>query len=82
MSNEERLLTFEWDSANERLEIHGNRRGLEYLRRLLDDLCENLQHKDVHLMTASWGGNELSDEAQNMNSELVHHVKIMCWKDS
>ncbi|MBA3238009.1 MAG: immunity protein 32 [Parachlamydiaceae bacterium] len=30
-------------------------------------------------MTSDWGGNELSSEKQNQESEIINHVKIFKW---
>jgi hypothetical protein len=52
------LLTFEWDFKNEILEIHGNQKGLEKLRNVIDSLLAKTSKDHTHLMTKSWGGNE------------------------
>ena len=50
------LLTFELDSKNEILEIHGNQKGLEKLKALIDSLLAKTSNDHIHLMTESWGG--------------------------
>jgi len=73
------LLTFEWDSNNETLEIHCNQKGLEKLKHMIDSLLVKKNSDHVHLMTNEWGGNELSDEKQNTENEIINHVKIFKW---
>jgi hypothetical protein len=76
------LLSFEWDEKAERLEIHGNRQGLEHLVTLLESLLRADENDHVHLMTPQWGGGELSSEQQNPEAVLVNHVKILHWKSA
>ncbi|MEB3103713.1 Imm32 family immunity protein [Ferviditalea candida] len=71
------LLTFEFDKENEKIEIHADKYGLLFLKQKIDVLLQ--KGGDVHLMTPSWGGQELSEEQQNENSILLHHVKILYW---
>ncbi|MBS0622494.1 MAG: immunity protein 32 [Verrucomicrobia bacterium] len=37
-------------------------------------ISKNYDH--FHLMTAEWGGSELSDEKQSTENEIINHVKI------
>ncbi len=48
-------LTFEWDSDNEVLEIHGSEKGLEKLKDVIDSLMNKNNNDHIHLMTKSWG---------------------------
>jgi Immunity protein 32 len=73
------LLTFEWDSKNDILEIHGNDKGLEKLKNMLDLLLNKTSDDHIHLMTKNWGGNELSDDKQCVENELINHVKLFKW---
>jgi hypothetical protein len=75
------LLTFEWDSKNETLEIHADNEGLEKLKSKIDSLLSNPTNDDFHLMTAEWGGNELSDKKQSQENAIINHVKIFKWND-
>lgn len=75
-------LSFEWDEKGEKLEIHGNREGLENLVRILQSLLAKDENDHVHLMTPQWGGEELSSEQQNPEATLVNHVKILHWKST
>jgi len=75
----EYLLTFEWDAKNETLEIHGNRIGLENLKKMIDSILTTNNDDHIHLMTKSWGGNELSNEKQCLKNTLIHHVKLFRW---
>ncbi len=36
-------------------------------------------HDHIHLMTKSWGGDELSDDKQCSENGLINHVKICKW---
>ena len=78
------LLTFEWDSKNETLEIHGDQKGLARLKSAIDLLLTKTDGDHIHLMTSKWGGNELSDEKQCSENEIINHVKFFKWpqKDS
>jgi len=73
------LLTFESDSKNEILEIHGNQKGLEKLKALIDSLLAKSSNDHLHLMTENWGGNELSDDKQCSENEIINHVKLFKW---
>jgi hypothetical protein len=75
------MLTFELTPDLDELEIHTDREGLRnllnYIRRLMES-DEPLPRHD-HLMTPSWGGHELTEEAQTENGRLLNHVKIHLW---
>ena len=73
------LLTFEWDAKREILEIHGNPQGLEKLKYLIDSLLSKENNDHIHLMTADWGGDELSKEIQCPENQKINHVKIFKW---
>lgn len=74
------MLVFELDKSSSVLEIHLDDNGLEKLKEVIAKLDQLKQSDHVHLMTEEWGGDELSDEQQNMDFDLIHHVKIMRWK--
>jgi len=78
-SSKRSLLTFEWDSKNEMIEIHGDEKGLKKLKEALDLLLAKSGNDHVHLMSNEWGGEELSSEVQGLDNELVNHVKIFKW---
>ena len=73
------LLTFEM-SPNGTLEIHGDRMGLIELVKLVQHVLAGSQHE--HLMSASWGGDELSEDKQGDKNRLINSVKIMLWPDA
>ena len=79
LSKSNYLLTFEWDSKNETLEIHGNQKGLAKLRNVIDSLLAKTDNDHTHLMTENWGGNELSDDKQCSENEIINHVKLFKW---
>lgn len=61
-------------SGPEEIALHLDREGLEYLTRLLDQLKERGDH--VHLMTPSWGMDDLSEEKSNPENSLAHHLRV------
>jgi len=81
-TNDERILSFEFNKEMEVLEIHCNSDGLEYLESLLkhlksqDDLPEH-----IHLMSPDWCGCDMSSGKIGDDNEKIHHVKIFKWKD-
>ncbi|TON86747.1 methylhydantoinase [Vibrio parahaemolyticus] len=79
-----KMLTFENDREDEKLDIHADIEGLKYLRTVIDSLIEQSEkngNEHIHLMSEDWGGpsSGLSNEKQHPNNELIHHVKIYCW---
>ena len=75
------MLTFEWDKDSERLEIHADSDGLQELVDQVNKLKSVEGNEHLHLMTEDWGGDELSNDKQNEESELINHVKIFKWID-
>ena len=73
------LLSFEYDSDGEKLEIHANEKGLRYLQKQIELLLEHKQ--GIHLLTPSWGGEGLTEELQGKDNSLIHHVKVFYWED-
>jgi YD repeat-containing protein len=74
-----RLIQIEWNSDGKRVEIHLNDAGIDYLASLLDHLRSEAAPNDIHLMTPSWGGNELSEGEHPGNNDVVNHLKIFKW---
>ena len=62
---------------NERseVEIYVDEEGLDFL---LSQLAFLKQKKTdhVHFMTPSWGGDELTEDKQNPNNLLIHHLRV------
>lgn len=75
------MLTFEWDAVSEHLEIHADSSGLRELASHLSKLAATDHEDHIHLMTDTWGSEELSTEKQNEKAELIHHVKVFRWKN-
>lgn len=75
----EHMLSFEFDRTGEKLEIHADDAGLEYLIQQLSNLRHAAGQDHVHLMTEDWGGFGLSNQNQNRSSVLINHVKIFKW---
>lgn len=78
----EKLLTFELSAEGDCVDIHMDRQGLEdlvlYLTRLRDSA--NLPAHD-HLMTESWAGTELTEEAQDADAKLINQVNLRLWPE-
>ncbi|PJZ65557.1 hypothetical protein CH371_11490 [Leptospira wolffii] len=73
------LLTFELSPERDLLDIHCDAAGLEQLILTLSRLRNKRDHE--HLMTPSFGGNELSEDVQSNGSHLLHMVTIHNWND-
>lgn len=73
------MLTFELNNNNDRVEIHGDKKGLLKLANILFDMANQNESEHRHLMTASWGGDELNSDRQGLNNKLLNHVKILFW---
>ena len=71
------LLTFELSKTGDELEVHFDRKGLIALRKVLDRIEKGEGHE--HLLTAAWGGHELSEEKQESNSTLLNKVTFRLW---
>lgn len=60
--NSEKLLTFEFIAEEEMLAINLNKEGICSLIDRLNELLNSRDEQDhIHLMTNSWGGNDLSE---------------------
>ena len=57
------------------VEINADKEGIDYLIKLLTDLKKNGDH--FHMMTPSWGMNDLSEEKYHEGSVLVNHLEII-----
>jgi hypothetical protein len=71
------LLTFELSNDIQEIEIHGNEKGLRKLIEIIERTIELKTHD--HLMTPSWSGSELTEEAQGDNTRLINKVTIHIW---
>jgi hypothetical protein len=72
-----RILTFELSADGDQLDIHGDTAGLQDLLQKLQGVIRS--HKHEHLMTLSWGGDELTEEAQGKDARLINKVTIHIW---
>lgn len=82
------LLSVVTDPEGDVVHIHGDRAGLEYLRRAIDRLLQNLAEGKPdhdHFRSADWAGYELTTSMLPSEKEAgcktVHHVKIFSWND-
>lgn len=76
-----KLFKLEWDSEGEKVEMHLNDVGIDYLINQLQELKGKSGNSDVHLMTPSWGGEELTEGPCEAGYSLVNHLKIYKWND-
>ena len=76
----EKYLTFELTKDGDQLEIHGNEEGLRDLAEVIEKLLKepNIQ-EHTHLMTESWGGDELSPKSYYDGHTLLNMVTIYLW---
>ncbi len=78
----DKLLTFELSAEGDSIDVHMNRQGLDdlvlYLTRLRDS--STLPAHD-HLMTDSWAGTELTEEAQGTDAKLINKVNLRLWPE-
>ena len=72
----ERLLTFEIE--DEELSLHMNDEGAEFLMKKLQDMLGK-ENDHEHLLTAEWGGDELSSEKQSDKAGLLNKVTLHIW---
>ncbi len=79
----QKILTLEFDQQKELIELHLNKKGAEFLRSVITELIDNDTVSDHHFMSSDWGGNELNSDQQNLSDgmKLIHHLKILYWKD-
>jgi len=73
-------LTFEISQDDDVVEIHVDREGIKALINKLELLQRIEGNEHEHLMTASWGGSELTEDLQGRSNKLVHHVKMFKWQ--
>ena len=57
------------------VEIHLDNEGLDFLLSQLSFLKDR-RTDHLHLMTAAWGGGELTNEARGASSLPVHHLRV------
>ena len=74
-----RMLTFELNPS-QTIEVHVNEEGLQDLIEVLRRLNASPSSEHVHLMTASWGGSELTENTQGVDTQLVHRVTFHLWR--
>jgi hypothetical protein len=72
-----RILTFELSADGYQLDIHGDAAGLQDLLQKLQGVIRSHNHE--HLMTPSWGGDELTEETQGKDARLINKVTIHIW---
>ena len=77
MSSERNLLTFELSEDGQELDVHADSAGIAMLMKVLSGLQSATGHE--HLMSPSWGGAELSENAQGVHTQLLNKVTIHRW---
>ena len=76
------LLTFEVSEEGEQLFVHADPEGLRILSSTLNQLVAHAvtsPQTHLHLMTESWGGDELTEEPQASDTRLIHKVTLYAW---
>jgi predicted transcriptional regulator len=71
------MFTVEINQQEERVEIYLDKEGMKKLRHSLD-MLERQGHDN--LMTPSWAGTELTEEAQGSKTSLINHLLIVLKK--
>lgn len=67
--------------------VYGDLSGIRYLIKKLKRIEQSLEDDECsheHLMTESWGGDELTEtkiKNQENEKEQVHHLKIYGWNN-
>jgi len=75
----EKLLSVECDASREVVELHMDRRGLEYLIDVLTRLQHASPPEHLHLMSPEWGGDGLTGLPQNPDYVAAKHLKVCLW---
>lgn len=75
----EKLLSVEADATREIVELHVDRRGLDYLIEMLNRLRNEPSPEHVHLMSPEWGGDGLTGPRQNPEYLAAKHLKVCLW---
>ncbi len=75
----EKLLSVESDARRESVELHMDRRGLNYLIDILTQLRDEPSPEHLHLMSAEWGGDGLTGSPQNPEYVAAKHLKVCLW---
>ena len=78
-SSNEKMVQVEWDAEGQRVEIHVNDEGIDYLLDILIDLKKRRPPDDVQLMTPEWGGGGLTSFEDSGDRLIVNFLKIMKW---
>lgn len=77
MTTDSFLLSFEISEDGDELSIHCDDMGLENFLSVLSQIKGKVSHE--HLMTPSWGGNELSEDPQSEDGLFLNKVTIHKW---
>lgn len=77
----EKLFTVELNNSNESIEIHMNQEGIDSLIEKLNSLKRRNETDHEHLMTPTWGGDDLTIIQQNKdeNVKLINHLRLCLW---
>jgi hypothetical protein len=77
--DQNRLIRFEYDAGDDKVEIHLNENGIVALIEQLEYLRKQKKSDHLHLMTEAWGGDELTGGEVQEGFKLINHVKIYRW---
>lgn len=74
---------FTIEANDDFIEIHLNDAGIDYLIKRLNSLKKYSENDHEHLFTSDLGGNEITNIKQNLDEKmkLMHHLKLVYWKD-
>jgi len=75
-----KLITFELREDKDQVDIHLNKEGIDYMIKILEELRTGNTNDHFHLMTNSWGGDQLSEDKQSESSELLNLVTVYFWE--
>jgi len=78
---EKGFLFFELSPHGQQLQLYGDRVGLRRLSVILERLAANDESEHEQLITAEWGGDDLSGEVQGVEQgdRLINQFTIHCW---
>jgi len=88
MDTNSNLFSVVADTDGDTISIHVDEAALDYLISRLSRLRDGLQRGDcdhLHLMTKSWGSDDLTEtmlaDERSSGHVQVHHVKVLAWTD-
>lgn len=71
-----KLLKVEYDEVGEKVEVIMDKEGIKEMIFHLEYLLEREEPDHVHLMTQSWGGDELTEGPCEEGYRLINQMKL------